>query len=515
MDKENLSKLLHKNLGSVDSSLKCIFEMLKHKPDSLADISAEDIPINTYSLDNLKAVLKINSPHNNPFIAHLLSKLNIQQDQELISFLFANLSVELVNHKIASLLLNNEVPALLGVMQNNNSDVLEKLIAYKSEQFPFSHDILELVKLRARQINGGVFDKITAITGKYEGIIEVLNKRNDDLKERSHSIWDHTYCDHLNSSNTNFKIPKTFSSISSINADKINSSRVLIGEGFILFNSASKATIYELAQEKQCDLPENQFVSISKDKIIICNESLVYIFEPDGSLLKVEVLDNSVALSPKAFNHSVYFIDVAGRLYIYDLMKSEFILKEQINNGIESIVDFIIYEEHLIIATKNTIIIKSSEKDKRISLDSRIVTLIGGNNDFYIGTSRGIGRYDFNATLLSQYSFIASPSTNIVFVDECKVAFGYQNRVITIVLKEFTAQQYNIVELSSEILDLIVCGGIVTVICANGEIINIDDGQIAKIDIDPVNYKQASLSVGSGVLCISSLDKLYVCKVSA
>ncbi len=516
MDKGNLSKLLHQNLGSIESSLKCIFEMLDHKPDSIVDISAEDIPVNAYSLDNLKTVLKSKCPNNTPFIAHLLSKLDLQQDEELISFLFSNLSAEQVNHKIASLLLNNEVPALLGLMQNNNSEVLEKLIAYKSERFPFSHDILELLKLRVRQINGGFFDRITAITDKYKGIAEILNKRNDDLKERSNSIWDHTYCDHLNSSNTKFKIPKKFSSISSINANEINSNRVLIGQGFILFNSASKATIYELSQEKQCDLPENQFITISKDKIIICNESLVYIFEPDGSLIQAEVLDDSVAVSPKTFNHSVYFIDVTGKLYIYDLMMNEFVVKEQIEIGMEHVVDFIIYSEHLIVATEKTIIIKVVEEGvRRISLESRIDTLIGGSNDFYIASSQGIGRYDFNATLLSKYNFIAPPSTNIVFIDECKIAFGYQNRVITIVLKEFTAEQYNVVELSSEILDLIVCDGIVTVICANGEVINIDDGQIAKIEIDPINYKQASLSVGSGVLCIASLDKLVVCKISA
>ncbi|WP_156897666.1 hypothetical protein [Paenibacillus massiliensis] len=508
--------MFHQKMDSIEQSLRCAFELINNKPEMLVEINADDIPVSpTLPIERVRAVLNEYNPYNKRFVAHLLMKLKNQEDEDLVKLLFANLSVELVNHKIASLLVNNELAALHGMMYNRQCEVIERIIAYKSEQFPFTEALIELMKFRIRQINGGILGRMTGFPREYESIIEVLNANNNELIEKNSSSWHHTLCDNLNSSKTNFRIPKNFATINLLDIDEINSNRALIGQGYILFNSASKAMIYEIAQEKQYHLTENQYASISSERIIVCNETLIYIYESDGALKTIEVLGNPIAVAPKTINNYAYFLDINGKFYTYDLVEGAFVAEEQFEIS-EPVIDFIVYEKYMVLATIKSVMIKATGNTiRKIHVENKILSLIGDNGSFFVTSANGIGKYDFNANRLSFYNYIVNPTTNVVVVEENKIAFGYKNRLIHIVFEEVVAQQSSVIELNSQILDLIVCDNTVTVLCSNGEVINLINGQQINVEIEPVNYIKASLSVGSGVMCISSENQLFVCKVSA
>lgn len=517
IDKENLCKNFHQNLGSTTESILIIFELLKNKPEQASVINADHIPVHlNLRLDELSGILCDHKPNNKPFISQLILKLEIGNDHSLLHYLFANLAIEQVNHKIISLFLSNNIPALDGLMHNSCNDVIEKIMSYNGEQFQFKEEVIRYLKLRIQQINGSVFENQEITTGPYEPIIRKLNDNNEALKNKCSSIWDHPYCDNMNSLSTNFKVPKNFSTINLIDISDINYRRALIGRGFILINSNSRAMVYELTQEKKHDLEDHQFTTISDELVIVCNDTLLYFYKSDGSLIHVDVLENSIALPPKTSNNKLYIVDMNSKFYVYDLNTKSFCNQELIKLAVGvQIIDYIVYEDHTIFVTPNSFIIKSGTNLNAAVVENEISSIIGGSNYFYLITNKEIRKYDFSSKQLSSYTFLANPSTNVVLMQENKLAFGYGERLITVIFDEVNARQDQIYQLDSRVNDLIVCDGTLTVICENGELFTVNDGVTEKIDLNSHLLDNATLSVGSGVMCISSKDKLYVCKISA
>ncbi|CAH1059774.1 hypothetical protein PAECIP111894_05986 [Paenibacillus pseudetheri] len=482
-------------------------------------MNPDDIPIQLELIDIEKFRLFLESvnPQNISFVAGILYKFVDDKDDILVKYLFANLSEEIVNPRVVSILINNEIAALTGVMLNENNYVIDKILSYNGDQFYLSEKLVRFLSLRLKQNNGMVLEEIVDCTSEYEPIIRHLNAQNLDIIERNKTNWKHVYHDHLNSSNTNFRIPRRFSSYSLINMDGPVNDKVLIGQGFLLFNSDSKTTIYQLDRNSQHEIFDYQYTVLSKDKIIVSNESLIYIYDSKGKMDHVELLDSPLAAAPKTINNIAYFIDVAGEFYIYDLCAKEFLRRESLGH-LDTIVDYVVINEYIVLATKKMLMIKTVDDKKMIAFEPEIeiFSIIGGEGGFFVAANNWIKRFDMNATLLSKHDLYVKPTTNIVILENNKIAFGYENKLLTLLFQGVNAQQDDIVQFESKILDLIVCDNTITVICANGEVLNITDGGSIKIDIEykSVNPTHASLSVGSGVLCISSHDKLLVCKIA-
>lgn len=516
INKENLQRIFHERIGNSIESIKLIINLTSKFPTLYKKITTDGVPlVSTEQFRELIELLKRMEITELHFLVDYIIKLTKFEDFDLLKILFANLSYEQIGFQIFEFIVKFPVPAITGLMYNNSLNVFEKILGNLSN----NHDevVINLLELRKKQITGSPIHIDFQPGSTYKEAFTVLLEQNTKLMDKYNSSWSHSQSDEKNSGNTKFVIPtsiKTYKTISTSSNRSIK--RALIGQGFIVINESSKATLHLIGQNELLDLCEIDQTVIFGDKIVACKDNLVMIFDVDGALKHVEVLDSTVLASPKsADNGELVIVDANNKIYtIYEDFSVSFVDSLV---GYSTIQDFIIFKDLMVFATTNKLIIKENEELVIIESSEEIINIIGDKKSVYAITNKGINKYELNSRLFSGfYEFGSDPNTSVVLADENVLAFGSKDR-ITIVNLSTSNGAHRIIRLENneEIVDLIVCDNSIIAICKSGGIYKINGSTYERIDYDQKNLGHASISAGSGIVCISTANALLLCKNSA
>lgn len=513
ISKKGLQEQFYSTIGNISKILEIILELLKTYPEFANSINISGISlVESQDYEVIKPNLISLADYKIPNFYNLLLKFQSCDDSEWVKLLFKIIEDSGSWSTIMEVFNANTYQAIIGLMRNNDINVLTKIKKYYTGE---DSNVNLVLDQRINQIKGMLIKNNVVVSDEYKEAIQILKEQDLVIRTKYSAVWTNIKCDERNTCRTDFLTTSKIDFYKQIDIPDNDIERALVGTGLVLAKNKKKTYLHLIGQNIELDLDiKVEFLTIAHDHILCFTGNLLYIYDFNGGLISVELLSQNVALPPKSKSDgTVIYIGKDDKVYSINTTYKDSLLFEL--NSSAPITDFIICDENIVVAAGCKLYLKTVENLICAECTEPIKGIVSDNFSIYAITRESINSFNINNLYSDKrYDSVIDIDTSVVAVSKGLLVFGFNNKVVTVNFNNINPSQSSFSINGEEcLLDIILCDSQLIAIGKSGLLyfINQSDSRVETESLTN-SYDLALLSAGSGVICVRTENALLLCR---